>query len=472
MIPRVLGRYVLHDEIASGGMASVYFGRLTGAVGFSRTVAIKRLHPHLAKEPDFVTMLIDEARLAARIVHPNVVPTLDVVAEGDEVFIVMEYVQGEALSRLQHAMYKRGERAALHVALTVIIGALHGLHAAHEAKNELGEPLGIVHRDVSPQNVLVGADGTVRVLDFGVAKAAGKLHSTREGSVKGKVAYMAPEQIRGGQLTRRSDIYAAGVLLWELLTGRRLFDAENDVVLVHRITSDNITVDAPSVHNAEVSPELDALVLRALAHAPEARFATAREMAQALEHLGALASASTIGDWVSNLADDALSKRASIVSAMEAIPSQSGGLPALSGAHSALTPSTGIPGVHTVSSPPSAPAKSRTTRVVALGAVGVAVLAGVLGGVLWPGARGVGQHASSPSFSKRVAALPGLPAAPPPAAEPVRPAEPVASAAPPVTQPAPAKPAVAPARPKERSCDPPYEIDAAGHRTYKRWCLK
>src|SRR5688572_13695305 len=164
-------------------MATVHFGRLVGPVGFSRTVAIKRLHERLARDPDFVAMFLDEARLAARIRHPNVVPTFDVVAMEQELFLVMEYVQGDSLSRLMKVVRARNESVDPAFAVTIMTGVLHGLHAAHEATNERGEPLGIVHRDVSPQNVLVGVDGVPRVLDFGVAKAAGRAQTTKDGQL-------------------------------------------------------------------------------------------------------------------------------------------------------------------------------------------------------------------------------------------------------------------------------------------------
>src|SRR5580692_2033966 len=193
---RIVGRYAIYGELASGGMATVHLGRLLGPVGFSRTVAIKRLHEQFAKDPDFVSMFLDEARLCARIKHPNVVPTLDVIAGDRQLLLVMDYVQGESLSRLFRSAVARGERIPLKVTVAIVSGMLHGLHAAHEAKDERGEPLGIVHRDVSPQNVLVGIDGVARVLDFGVAKARGRLHTTQDGRVKGKLSYMAPEQLR------------------------------------------------------------------------------------------------------------------------------------------------------------------------------------------------------------------------------------------------------------------------------------
>jgi serine/threonine protein kinase len=174
---RTVGRYVMSDEFAAGGMATVHIGRLLGPVGFARTVAIKRLHPHFAKDPEFVAMLLDEARLAARIRHPNVVPTLDIVVEKGELLVVMDYVQGESLGRLAKGSFKKGAPIPLGIVASVMAGALYGLHAAHEAKSEQGAPLCVIHRDVSPQNIMVGLDGVARVLDFGVARAVGRILS-------------------------------------------------------------------------------------------------------------------------------------------------------------------------------------------------------------------------------------------------------------------------------------------------------
>src|SRR5580700_11191148 len=223
-----VGRYALHHEIASGGMATVHIGRLLGPVGFARTVAIKRLHPHLARNPEFVAMFLDEARLAARIRHPNVVSTLDVVATEGELFVVMEYVPGDSLARLLFAAKERSERVPLSVAASIMVDMLHGLHAAHEASDERGQPLNLVHRDVSPHNVLVGTDGAAHLIDFGVAKATGRAQVTREGQLKGKLAYMAPEQLGGSPVDRRADVFGASVVLWEMLTGQRLFDGADE----------------------------------------------------------------------------------------------------------------------------------------------------------------------------------------------------------------------------------------------------
>ena len=312
---REVGRYVLYGEIASGGMATVHFGRLSGPVGFSRTVAIKRLHPQFAKDPEFVTMFLDEARLAGRIRHPNVVPTLDVVATEGEIFLVMEYVQGESLSRLARSMKSQNQRIPPRILATVMSGVLHGLHAAHEAKDEQGHPLSIVHRDVSPQNVIVGTDGATRVLDFGVAKAAGRLQSTREGQIKGKISYMAPEQLSGGHVTRATDIYAASVVLWECLVGHRLFEGDNEAMIVVRALEGR--VQPPSVFVHGLPPDVDAVIMRGLARDPSQRFGTAREMALALERAFGVVPASEIGEWVEAVAGAELVKRAATIAEIE-----------------------------------------------------------------------------------------------------------------------------------------------------------
>lgn len=304
----IVGRYALYGEIASGGMAVVHYGKLLGAVGFQRPVAIKRLHPQLARDPAVRDMFIDEARLASRIRHPNVVPTLDVVADGRDLLLVMEYVHGESLQQLMRAMRKRGERIPLRITLAVVSALLHGLHAAHEATTEEGEPLSVVHRDVSPQNVLVGVDGVARVLDFGIARAAVRLEHTREGIVKGKLAYMAPEQLGGATVDRRADVYAASVILWEMVTGRRLFVKDDGgTVMVDKLLAGRI--DPPSRFAPGTPKLLDAIVLHGLARNPDQRFATAREMALALERLGEFARPSEIGDWVEGLATEALAAR-------------------------------------------------------------------------------------------------------------------------------------------------------------------
>jgi serine/threonine-protein kinase len=319
---RVVGRYALYGEIAAGGMATVHYGRLVGPVGFSRTVAIKRLHPQYAKDPEFVSMFLDEARLAARIQHPNVVNTIDIVPVDDEVFLVMEYVHGEALSKLIRAARRRRELVPPPIAASIMTGALHGLHAAHEAKSERGEPLNLVHRDVSPQNILVGTDGSARVLDFGVAKAAMRSQSTRDGQMKGKVSYMAPEQLRGRAVDRRTDIFAAGVVFWESLTGRRLFDGQDPGEVLAKLLEERIPL--PSEVEPSVPPEFDRLLGPALSRDPGARYATAREFAIAVERGVPLALNREVGEWVDEVGSETLSLRAGQVAEIESISSVSG----------------------------------------------------------------------------------------------------------------------------------------------------
>ncbi|WP_437785697.1 serine/threonine-protein kinase [Sorangium sp. So ce1097] len=311
---RTLDRYTLHGVIASGGMASVHFGRLVGAHGFARTVAIKRLHPQFARDPEFSSMLLDEARLAVRIRHPNVVATLDSVQADGELFLVMEYIAGEALSSLLREASAQGGRVPQPVVSAIVAGALAGLHAAHEATAEDGAPLQIVHRDVSPQNILVGEDGIARVLDFGIARAAVRSQVSRVGQLKGKLSYMAPEQLRGAPLTRRADVYAASVVLWEALTGRRLFTGECDAEIFGRILEG--VVQAPSAFG-DVPRALDEVVLRGLERDPERRFATALEMAAALEEALPPASPRAVGAWVEATAGPLLEARAKSLAEIE-----------------------------------------------------------------------------------------------------------------------------------------------------------
>ena len=312
---RLVGRYALHDEIAAGGMATVHFGRLLGQAGFSRTVAIKRLHAQFAKDPEFVAMFMDEARLAARIHHPNVVATLDVVARDGELFLVMEYVPGESLSKLVKYAARRGEPIEPRIAVSIVAGFLHGLHAAHEARNESGEPLELVHRDVSPQNVLVGVDGVPRVVDFGVAKALGRVQSTREGQLKGKLSYMSPEQIQGLEVNRRSDVYAAAIILWELLAERRLFDRDSDAAVMLAVIGAEVV--PPSTYAPGVPTRLDRIALRGLARNPEERYPTALDMALDLEDAIPLALPSELGRWALSIAGASLSARAVRVTEIE-----------------------------------------------------------------------------------------------------------------------------------------------------------
>jgi serine/threonine-protein kinase len=306
-------------------MATVHYGRSYGQLGFAQTVAIKRLHPEYARDPEFLTMFLDEARLAARVQHPNVIRTLDVVSDEGELFLVMEYVPAVSLSQLLRASQTSGERPPPGVAAAIAANVLQGLHAAHEATDEKGAPLDIVHRDVSPQNILVGPDGAARVLDFGIAKATGRAAAvTREGKVKGKFAYMAPEQITNVCVTRQSDIFAASIVLWEALTGARLFEAESETALLARVLTARI--DPPSTVVRQLVPEIDAIVLRGLARDLAVRYTSARDMARDLELSVRLASASEVGEWVERLAGDELARRAARVAEIESASRSERGL--------------------------------------------------------------------------------------------------------------------------------------------------
>jgi serine/threonine-protein kinase len=380
-----LGRYVLYSELASGGMARVHLARAFAPGGFSKTVAIKRLHPHLARDPSFVTMFLDEARLAARISHPNVVSTDDVVADQGELFLVMEYVQGQTLARLMRAAEQKGEPVPWRVACAICVGMLSGLHAAHEARSNSGVPLDIVHRDVSPQNVMVGEDGVARVLDFGVAKAAQRLfESTNSGAVKGKFAYMSPEQLAGKDVDRRCDVFAAGIVAWEVFAGGRLFDAASNAAMVGQILDKKIP--PPSERRAELPPDIDRIVLKALARDPRDRWATAEEMAIAFESVG-MATPREVASWVRGLAAEALARLADLVAEIE---SGADRIPASAGA-GAADESTGtaiVMGERTrleqqateLAPPPPIVAKRKRARIAIGGiALAVAIAIGVAG---------------------------------------------------------------------------------------------
>lgn len=311
----MLGRYAIFDRIAAGGMATIHLGRLLGHAGFARTVAIKRLHPHYALDPEFVEMFLDEARLAARIRHPNVVPMLDVITSDGEPFLVMEYVEGESLSTLLRTARLRGDKVACSVAAGVMVQMLHGLHAAHDALNDHGEPLEIVHRDVSPQNVLVGTHGLVSLLDFGVAKAFGKFPTSSEGRLTGKLGYLSPEQVLGQPATRRSDIFAAAVVLWEMLAGRRLFEAHSEGAVLRGILQG--AVEPPSALGSDAPPALEAVVMRALSTEPADRYDTALALVEAIEAAGPVGGAGEVARWLHALVDERLLARARLVAAIE-----------------------------------------------------------------------------------------------------------------------------------------------------------
>ena len=311
-----VGRYAIFDEIAAGGMATVHLARLVGSGGFSRVVAAKRMHRHFLQDPKFKSMFLAEARLAARVRHPNVVSIMDVLADDrDELIIVMEYVHGESMLALLRAANRTKQAISVPIGCAVVAALCEGLHAAHEAQNEKGEPLGIVHRDVSPQNVLVGADGVARVLDFGIAKAVHEQTHTKPGTLKGKFSYMAPEVVQGAAVTRQADVFSAGIVLWEALAGKMLFGGANEHERLMRIVAGNYP--SPRQYNPRVSQALEKVVAKALAMDTHARYATALEFAVEIERVVPIASRRLVGEWVRRLAASTLDQRESMIHAIE-----------------------------------------------------------------------------------------------------------------------------------------------------------
>jgi serine/threonine-protein kinase len=272
-LPARIGRYEIIAPLASGGMAEVLLGRLSGPSGFERVVAIKRILPHLAREPSFVTMFLDEARIVAQLRHPNVVQVSELARDGDELFLVMEYLEGETASTVLRDGAARATPLAPALAAYVVAEACAGLDAAHELRSSSGEALNVVHRDVSPQNVFVGYGGEVKVIDFGIAKGQGRESRTRTGLLKGKFMYMSPEQVRGEPLDRRTDVFALGAVLWELLAGYSLFSRATDPAVIHAVLEEPIP--PPSQLHAAVPAELDRICRRALERSANGRYASA-----------------------------------------------------------------------------------------------------------------------------------------------------------------------------------------------------
>ncbi len=321
--PSIQGRAARYEplfKLASGGMATVYVGRLQGAMGFQRLVAIKRPHRHLLDDPRFVGMLLHEANLASKLHHPNVVSVQDVVQIDDVVYLIMDLVEGASLAELQRAAKDRDLTIPREIAIRLLLDASAGLHAAHELSDDDGNPMGLVHRDMSPHNVLVGVDGIARVADFGIAKCANAQGSptTTTGTLKGKYAYMAPEYIEGRGVDRRSDVFSLGVVAWELLAGRRLFVGDSPPSVMMKVMQEA----APPLSDATdaFGKVLDDVLSQALAKKPNERFDTVEAFANALENSGraaaSVASAAEVARFVRSLVGDALDARRQKVKAL------------------------------------------------------------------------------------------------------------------------------------------------------------
>jgi serine/threonine-protein kinase len=282
----VLGRYELLLPIAQGGMATVWAARQRGSRGFQKTVAIKTMLPTLSEDPQFEQMFLDEAALAAKIHHPNVCEILDLGEQDEVLYIVMEWIDGEALSVVHKAARKNNTQLPVRLTMRMLAQACAGLHAAHELRDENDIPLQLVHRDVSPQNILVTYDGIVKLVDFGVAKAMGRAGGeTSAGQLKGKVPYMSPEQARGGNVDRRTDIFAMGIVLYKMVTGLHPFMGENDLVTMRNIISRPLL--PPRVKNPSFPAEVEAVLLRCLQKDPDKRYQTMAELGQAIDRAAA-----------------------------------------------------------------------------------------------------------------------------------------------------------------------------------------
>lgn len=437
-----VGRYAIFEPIAAGGMATVHIARLMGREGFSRVVAAKRMHRHYLADPEFKRMFLEEALLAARVRHPNVVPIVDVLSHESELIIVMEYVHGESLLALMRLAHSSGG-FPVPIAAAVAVGALQGLHAAHEAKDERGEPLGIVHRDVSPHNILVSTDGVARVVDFGVAKAVRAKEDTKPGVLKGKFSYMAPEVVRGAPTTRQADVFSAAVVLWEMLAGRKLFAGASEQERLMSIVSGKYP--SPRQFNPAVSPALERIVMKGLMPDPAQRYASALAMAIDLEREVALASQRVVGEWVSSRAADELDRRAMLLQDIEtsAVISTA----AVQDRHSMFGVSHSVTAPSAVISalPPSEPRRRPMPLVISAAAIVAFALIFV-----FRSGRGVPAQPTAPSSDPSVVAAPPSPTATPSVRVTEAPTPPVA-AKPLVEVPRP----TASAAPKAPSSSPP-----------------
>lgn len=308
--PDRVGRYEVLLPIASGGMATVYLARSVGVAGFEREVALKLTHSHLRENREFAFDLIEEAKLAVRIRHPNVVSVLDAGEDSHGLFLVMDYVEGDTLAALQSQAASRGDGLSWRVGLRLLLDALAGLQAAHDLRGVDGRAVSLVHRDFSPQNVLAGIDGIGRLTDFGIAKAVTRLGHTSTGVIKGKLGYMSPEQARGLPLDRRCDVWAAGVVAWELFAGTRLFSGEEAAMLL-KIVSETPAPLRSVV--ADVPPEIERAVARALEPDRNRRWPTASAFARALlaaaQPLGLVGEPEEVAEAVQELVADKLERR-------------------------------------------------------------------------------------------------------------------------------------------------------------------
>lgn len=312
---KALGKYRPIAELGRGGMAVVYLAASQGPRGFLKLVVVKELKEELAGDLDFTGMFVDEARIAARLNHPNIVQTYEVVEDADRFFLVMEYLEGQAFSAIRTRLSKLGSLTRDHQ-IRVIVDMLQGLHYAHELADYDGKPLMLVHRDVSPHNVFVTYGGEVKLVDFGIAKAADSSSHTKTGVIKGKISYMAPEQAFAKKVDRRADLFSAGVMLWEAISGRRMWKGMPDAAIIHHLSIGTIPkVDEEGV---DVPRELVYVCSRALAADPDARYSTAAEMKADLDaYLDTLPTRPTARDFGAMVSQAFTTERARIAAVIE-----------------------------------------------------------------------------------------------------------------------------------------------------------
>jgi eukaryotic-like serine/threonine-protein kinase len=473
-------------------MGAVHLGRVRGIEGFSRIVAIKCMHAEVSGDPAYVNMFLDEARMASRVRHVNVVPTLDVVSEGGSFWIVMEYVAGASLSTL-----RRLGPVPPAIATAIFADVMTGLEAAHHAAGPDGSPLELVHRDISPHNVLVGADGVSRLADFGIARARNRSAVTRTGEFKGKLIYAAPELLNGEPATVRSDVYSAGAALWEMLSGRPIFTGETEAVLLFQVLESR---PPPLSHVApQVGVAFDAVLERALAKEPEARYGSARELREAVERCCPPAPARDVGAWLDTIAGDALRARADVVLQFEMGRSSNANAVQLEEASTITSPSVPAgalpktPLALSSSAPKRTRARSGVLAWAAAGLVTLVVLGSVTGLFAYAAARRAAPESvevpplaatdQAPRDQAPEEPAPAIHAVSAPAPSPAEAsaAHAGATSADPVQKPSPPKrPPPRAARTPERvgpaaspaPCNPPYSIDEFGDKQYKAECLR
>ncbi|WP_224242848.1 protein kinase domain-containing protein [Hyalangium gracile] len=455
--PRRFGKYILIRKLAEGGMAEIYLAKQIGAEGFERDVVIKCMLDHITQYREFVSMFLDEARLAARLHHPNIVQITDLGVADDRYFICMEYLAGEDLDAVIAASHYKGQAVPIPIAARIMLSTLEGLEFAHKYEEE-GQPTGLVHRDISPSNIFVTYQGTVKVLDFGIAKASSRMTQTQPGLLKGKWGYMSPEQARGEPIDARSDLFSLGVTFHELLTARRVFERDTEIGVLLALMDQPIP--PPSAHRPEIPPELDRIVMRALERRRDDRYASASEMRAELEEVlrgtSSIPGMSQLAQYMQGLFGAADVERKTKIPPLSQLgvhtllqrqedpvgfektmvrPSDPGGIPAVAqqgtGVVSAVAPAALHPVPQVPAAPvPASPPPARSAGLsMAIGALGAVALLALGGGAVW-------------YFMPRTEQPAPVVMAP----QPVAPPAPVAATPPAPTPPAPA-PAPAPPEP-------------------------